>query len=124
MTARPHTDLIRSAARHRPYVRMLAAASIALAFAGASLAAALHADAAAPPVPTGWTQTFLDDFDGSSLNGGTWRMDAGTSYPGGPANFGTGEVETSTAGAVSVANGAMSITARGQGTGGWTAARV
>jgi beta-glucanase (GH16 family) len=98
-------------------------ATAALTLAGASVAAAFHAQAAAPPVPAGWTQTFLDDFNGGGLSG-NWRIDSGTSYPGGPANFGTGEIETSTAGAVSVAGGVMSITARGQGLSGWTAARI
>lgn len=79
--------------------------------------------AAAPPTPAGWTQNFLDDFTGGGLSG-NWRVIEGTSYPGGPPNFGTGEVETSTAANVSVSGGIMSITARGQGMGPWTAARI
>jgi beta-glucanase (GH16 family) len=76
------------------------------------VATAFHAEAAAPPTPAGWTQNFLDDFTGNSLNTGNWQVDAGTSYPGGPANFGTGEVETSSASAVSVANGNLRTAAR------------
>jgi len=121
MTVRPQTGTTRSGARAR--IRLVAMSAAALVVAGSTIAVALNAQAAAPPVPAGWSQTFLDDFNGTAL-GGDWRIDQGTSYPGGPANFGTGEVETSTPGAVSLANGVMSITARGQGTGGWTAARI
>lgn len=45
-----------------------------------------------------WTNTlFLDDFSGSkgSLpDNASWILDTGTSYPGGPPQWGTGEVET------------------------------
>lgn len=45
-----------------------------------------------------WTDTlFIDDFSGSkgSLpDGATWMLDTGTSYPGGPPQWGTGEIET------------------------------
>ncbi|OLB77627.1 MAG: hypothetical protein AUI14_15570 [Actinobacteria bacterium 13_2_20CM_2_71_6] len=126
MTAHPQPDAARPAAnRHRPRIRMVAVSAAAVLMAGASIAVSLHAQASIPPVPSGWTQIFGDDFSGNGLNGGNWRVIQGTQYaPTSPTQFGTGEVETSTPAAVSVANGAMSITARGQGTGGWTAARV
>ncbi|MYT23976.1 1,3-beta-glucanase, partial [Streptomyces sp. SID7760] len=60
----------------------------------------LPANAAAPPPPAGWTQVFLDDFNGaagSGVNTADWQYTTGTSYPGGPAGFGTGEIETMTA---------------------------
>jgi beta-glucanase (GH16 family) len=123
MTVRPQTVAPHSANRGRAHIRLVAMTTAALLVVGSTIAAALDAQAAAPPTPTGWTQNFLDDFNGNALSG-NWRIDQGTSYPGGPADFGTGEVETSTPTAVSVANGVMSITARGQGTGGWTAARI
>jgi beta-glucanase (GH16 family) len=112
-----------TAPRRRPRLRLLAVAATAVTLAGASMWVSVHAQAAAPPVPTGWTQTFLDDFNGSSLSG-NWRVSEGTSYPGGPSNFGTGEVEASSRNNVAVNNGAMSITARGGGLGPWTAARI
>jgi len=96
----------------------------AVALAAGSVTLVVNAQAVAPATPAGWTQTFLDDFNGTALNGGNWQVINGTSYPGGPSNFGTGEVETSTPGAVTVGGGVMTITARGAGTGGWTAARV
>jgi beta-glucanase (GH16 family) len=115
---------IRLAGTARRRIRFLAVSASSLLLVGASVSVAFNAEAVAPPTPAGWTANFLDDFNGNALNGGNWRVIQGTSYPGGPANFGTGEVEVSTPAAVSVTNGAMSITARGQGTGGWTAARV
>ena len=65
---------------------LLAAACAAVLVTGTMTLTSLNADAAAPPVPTGWTQTFLEDFPGTALSG-NWRVSEGTSYPGGPANF-------------------------------------
>lgn len=52
-----------------------------------------------PPPPSGWSTVFSDDFTGSAgsgLDSADWLYDTGTSYPGGAANWGTGEVETMT----------------------------
>ncbi|GIG61474.1 hypothetical protein Lfu02_58460 [Longispora fulva] len=117
------SDSPHPARRSRSPVRFAAALGAATLLFGAGVAASLDANAAAPPAPTGWTQTFLDDFNGGGL-GGDWRVSEGTSYPGGPANFGTGEVEVSSRDNVTVSGGIMSITARGQGLGPWTAARI
>jgi beta-glucanase (GH16 family) len=100
---------------------MLGAAAVLLTGA---LTVAPQAQAAVPPAQTGWTQVFADDFTGSTLNTTNWRVSEGTSYPGGPANFGTGEVEVSSRDNVTLANGNLSITAKGQGLGPWTAARI
>jgi beta-glucanase (GH16 family) len=57
------------------------------------------AQASVPPTPTGWTLAFSDDFTGPANTGvstSNWLYDTGTSYPGGAANWGTGEVETMT----------------------------
>jgi beta-glucanase (GH16 family) len=48
-----------------------------------------------------WTQVWSDEFDGpapanAGVNTANWLFDTGTSYPGGAANWGTGEVETMT----------------------------
>jgi hypothetical protein len=67
--------------------------------AAAATAATLPANASAPTPPSGWTQVFLDDFDGAAGSGvdtSNWQYDTGTSYPGGAANWGTGEVESMT----------------------------
>ena len=78
--------------------RRLAVAAASLVLVGASLAAAFDAQAAVPPTGNGWTNVFADDFTGpaGSRVDDNWRYTLGTSYPGGPAQFGTGEVETMT----------------------------
>jgi beta-glucanase (GH16 family) len=46
---------------------------------------------------TGWHQIWSDEFDGPANTGvdtSKWLYDTGASYPGGAANWGTGEVET------------------------------
>ncbi|WP_239517747.1 glycoside hydrolase family 16 protein [Streptomyces sp. ICC1] len=89
-----------------------------------------NAVAAAPPVPAGWSQVFLDDFNGpsgSGVNTADWQYTTGTSYPGGPAGFGTGEVETMTANADNVSldgSGNLRITPRRDAAGNWTSGRV
>ena len=113
--------------RPRPPARIrhnLLAVASALALAGTTFAVSITAQAAAPPTPAGWTPTFVDDFNGNAL-GGAWRHSEGTFYPpNGPANFGTGEVEVNSRNNATVANGVLSVTARGQGTGGWTSDRI
>jgi len=80
----------------------------------------------AAAAPT-WTTTFRDDFSGSGLpDPADWQLTLGTSYPGGPANFGTGEIETLTNNAanVNVSNGHLVITPQRDAAGAWTSARV
>lgn len=44
-----------------------------------------------------WTQQWADEFNGTgALSGSNWIYDIGTSYPGGAANWGTGEIESNT----------------------------
>jgi hypothetical protein len=50
-----------------------------------------------PPVPGDFTTVWTDDFSGAantSPNAANWLLRTGTQYPGGAANWGTGEVET------------------------------
>ena len=69
------------------------ATAAALALAGGVVATAGPAAAADPA----WQTVFRDDFAGSGLpDPNKWILTLGTSYPGGPANFGTGEIETMT----------------------------
>ncbi|MFJ9588995.1 glycoside hydrolase family 16 protein [Streptomyces acidicola] len=101
------------------------ASALSLAAAGASAA-----QASAPPPPSGWTQVFVDDFDGpanTGVNTSNWQYATGTSYPGGPANWGTGEVETMTNSTNNVAldgNGNLRITPRRDSAGNWTSGRI
>ncbi len=74
-----------------------------------------------------WTTTFQDDFSGSGLpDPANWLIDLGTSYPGGPAQFGTGEIETLTNNSanVDVRGGDLYITPQRDSTGNWTSARI
>ncbi|WP_329389103.1 glycoside hydrolase family 16 protein [Streptomyces sp. NBC_01351] len=116
----------------RPPVRrsVLAALGTVAVVVAAAVAATLPAGATAPPTPAGWSQVFLDDFNGpagSGVNTADWQYTTGTSYPGGPANFGTGEIETMTADPANVSldgTGNLRITPRRDAAGNWTSGRV
>ncbi|MET8770066.1 glycoside hydrolase family 16 protein [Streptomyces sp. NPDC004658] len=117
--------------RPRPLRRAFAAAVATLGLAAAlATAATAPADASAPTPPSGWTQVFVDDFNGaagSGVNTADWQYDTGTSYPGGAANWGTGEVETMTSSTSNVAldgNGNLLITPRRDASGKWTSGRI
>ncbi len=52
-------------------------------------------EASEPGTPAGWTKVWSDDFTGaagSRINTNNWIYDIGHSYPGGAANWGTGEI--------------------------------
>ncbi|MGW2640532.1 glycoside hydrolase family 16 protein [Streptomyces sp. NPDC001348] len=117
--------------RPRPWQRALLAVIGTLGLAAAATTVASpSAEASAPTPPSGWTQVFLDDFNGAAGSGvdtANWRYDTGTSYPGGPGNWGTGEVErmTSSTGNVSLdGNGDLRITPMRDSSGNWTSGRI
>jgi beta-glucanase (GH16 family) len=97
--------------------------------AALGLAAAVGAQAALPAPPAGWTLVFGDDFNGganSGVNTSNWRYTTGTAYPGGPANFGTGEIETMTSSTANVfldGAGVLNIRLLNNG-GNWTSGRI
>jgi hypothetical protein len=113
--------------RRGPLRRVILAAVGTLTLA---VAAVLPANASAPTPPAGWSQVFVDDFNGaagSGVNTSNWQYDTGTSYPGGAANWGTGEVETMTSSTNNVAldgNGNLLITPRRDASGNWTSGRI
>src|SRR5690606_20071670 len=75
-------------------------------------------------LPPGYARTlFHDDFSSPSL--AQWTPAHGTSYAGGPANWGTGETQTYTPAPenLSVRNETLVITPL-KGTKGWTSARI
>ena len=77
--------------RSKPVVLLV---GIAVAALGLGVASTSSVAAAAAPT---WQTTFRDNFDGSGLPNSTdWQFTLGTSYPGGPDAFGTGEIETLT----------------------------
>ncbi|GLW67200.1 hypothetical protein Arub01_54430 [Actinomadura rubrobrunea] len=104
----------------------------ALAFISALglTAVATPAQASVPPPPSGWRLVWSDDFDGpagalpSSAN---WQIDTGHGYPGGPANWGTGEVQRYTADPANISldgAGNLRITALRSASGEWTSGRI
>ncbi|WP_199511623.1 carbohydrate-binding protein [Nucisporomicrobium flavum] len=109
--------------------RFLAAAAASAALT-APAAVAVSAQAALPPPPSGWTQVWADDFTGAANtlpSSGNWIIDTGTSYPGGPAQWGTGEIQTYTNSTTNLAqdgSGNLRITAVRNGSGQWSSARI
>ncbi|GID96352.1 carbohydrate-binding protein [Amorphoplanes digitatis] len=109
--------------------RWLAAAAVLIA-GGTSAVFAMHADAAVPSAPSGMSLVFSDDFTGAAgtgLNRSNWLYDIGTSYPGGAANWGTGEIETMTDSTQNVyqdGNGNLVIKPIRDSAGRWTSGRV
>jgi hypothetical protein len=85
------------------------------------------------PTPTGtpvnWTTVWSDNFSGpagSAPSSANWIEDTGTAYPGGAANWGTGEVETmsnSTSNVYLDGNNHLNITAINTN-GSWTSGRI
>jgi hypothetical protein len=80
--------------------------------------------------PGNFTTVWSDDFNGSattSPSSANWLTRTGTSYPGGAANWGTGEVETASASTSNVSldgNGHLNIKAIRDGAGNWTSGRL
>ncbi|MBA4493895.1 family 16 glycosylhydrolase [Paenactinomyces guangxiensis] len=88
-----------------------------------------RAHASVPQMP-GWTLQFSDDFNGASGTGvdrAKWIYDIGHGYPGGPANWGTGEIEFMTDSTNNVyqdGSGHLVIKAIRDSSGGWTSGRI
>jgi beta-glucanase (GH16 family) len=77
-----------------------------------------------------WELIWRDEFTGSAgVNTADWNYDIGTSYPGGPANWGTGEIEVMSSSTDNVfqSDGYLHIRALHSGTNphsGWTSGRI
>lgn len=105
----------------------LAAALVAgvTALAGATVTAR----AAVPSAP-GWNLLWSDDFTGAANtlpSSANWIIDTGTSYPGGPPNWGTGEIQTYTNSTANVSHdgsGNLRITPIRNSSGQWTSSRI
>lgn len=82
-----------------------------------------------PPAP-GWTLQWSDDFTGpdrSQPSSADWQIDTGHGYPGGPGNWGTGEIQNYTSSPDNLSldgNGNLRITPLRDGAGNWTSARI
>lgn len=113
-------------------VRRLGLPFAALATAVVLLIAALAAPSSAevPDPEPGWELAWSDDFDGAAgqlPSAENWIVDLGHSYPGGPDNWGTGEIQNYTDSPDNISldgNGNLRITPLRDGSGGWTSARI
>ncbi|KOV82141.1 carbohydrate-binding protein [Nocardia sp. NRRL S-836] len=110
--------------------RRVFAATTALLAAVPLAIAAMSANASIPTPAPGWTQVWGDDFNGASgtlPSSSNWIFDLGHGYPGGPANWGTGEIQnyTNSTGNIKLDGaGNLRITALKDGAGNWTSARI
>ncbi|MEU4891635.1 glycoside hydrolase family 16 protein [Streptomyces sp. NPDC044780] len=110
--------------RHRLRSTLAALTATALALLGAATA---RADI--PSVPD-WTLQWGDDFNGSANtlpSSANWQIDTGHNYPGGPSNWGTGEVQSYTSSTSNLSldgSGNLRITPLRDGAGNWTSARI
>ncbi len=83
-----------------------------------------------PPTAPGWSLKWSDDFNGaagSAPSAENWQVDLGHGYPGGPGNWGTGEIQeyTNSRDNLSVDGaGNLRITPRKDASGKWTSARI
>ncbi|SDI23593.1 Beta-glucanase, GH16 family [Actinokineospora alba] len=90
----------------------------------------VSAQAAVPPTPAGWTLQWSDDFNGAAgqlPSSANWIFDLGHGYPGGPGNWGTGEIAAHTNNPNNVSldgAGNLRITPRRDAAGNWTSARL
>ncbi|HVK25611.1 MAG TPA: carbohydrate-binding protein [Actinokineospora sp.] len=114
----------------RPARRVRLAIGAAAAALVVAVPLTISAQAAVPPTPAGWTLQWSDDFTGAagSLPSSTnWIFDIGHGYPGGPGNWGTGEIAAHTNSPNNVSldgAGNLRITPRRDGAGNWTSARL
>lgn len=83
-----------------------------------------------PKTQPSWTLIWHDEFKGSGgVKSSKWLYDTGTGYPGGPANWGTGEIEVMSRSIDNVfrKKGSLRIRALHTGTNpilGWTSGRI
>jgi beta-glucanase (GH16 family) len=121
------TDItVSSGPRRRRWAKAAGTVAAATSLLGTAMAA--HADV--PPLPVGFAVVFSDDFtgpEGSPPDADTWTFGIGTSYPGGPSNWGTGEIQTYTRDPANIrldGQGNLNITPRRAADGAWTSARI
>ena len=110
--------------RRRFFGKAAAVAAIAV------LAFPVPASATLPAPPAGYTTAFSDDFTGvawANVNTANWQFATGHGYPGGAANWGTGEIETMTANNANAhldGHSALGIKPLRDAAGNWTSARL
>ncbi|MEU5153601.1 glycoside hydrolase family 16 protein [Glycomyces sp. NPDC021274] len=115
----------------RRLARVLAALSAGAAVIAAAGLTVVNAGAQeAPGAAQAWDLVWSDEFNGangSQPSTANWIYDIGHGYPGGPANWGTGEIAAHTDNPANVSmdgNGNLEITALRDAAGQWTSARI
>jgi beta-glucanase (GH16 family) len=107
-----------------------AVCAAALAVAGCGHAPAESSPTSTPSRPADWNKVWGDDFSGpagSGVDQKEWLYSTGRGYPGGAANWGTGEVETMTSSTANVyhdGSGHLAIKPVRAASGGWTSGRI
>ena len=110
--------------------RLAAVAAALVTLAGLLVHAAVSASASVPTTPSGWSLVWSDDFNGASgaaPSPDNWIVDTGHAYPGGPGNWGTGEIQNYTASSSNLSldgAGNLRITPLRSSSGEWTSARI
>ncbi|THV33523.1 glycoside hydrolase family 16 protein [Glycomyces buryatensis] len=119
-----------AAPRRRRHLLIAALGACAALGASALAATDAGADPAPPEAAQEWNLTWSDEFDGaagSQPSTDDWQYDLGHGYPGGPDNWGTGEIAAHTDDPSNIAfdgEGHLSITALRDEAGAWTSARI
>ncbi|GGM85649.1 glycoside hydrolase family 16 protein [Dactylosporangium sucinum] len=112
--------------RRRRFLLATAAATVLTA----TTVVTVNAWASLPSTPSGWTLQWSDDFTGSANtlpSSSNWIYTTGTQYSGGPAQFGTGEIQTYTTNSQNLGldgSGNLKITPIKASNGSWTSARI
>ncbi|KAF4407351.1 glycoside hydrolase family 16 protein [Streptomyces lycii] len=108
----------------------LAAAAAGLIAGGLVALPPAFAEDAPKADPAALQEVWREDFDGPAgqlPSTDEWIIDTGTSYPGGPANWGTGETQTYTDNPDNISQdgeGHLKITPLKDGSGQWTSGRI
>jgi hypothetical protein len=104
-------------------VRVIVCALMLATFAGSAFGGSI-------PTQQGWNLEWGDDFSGAAgslPSSDNWRIDLGHSYPNGPANWGTSEIESYTAGSSNLhldGQGHLLIIPQRDASGQWTSGRI
>ncbi|AVZ75378.1 1,3-beta-glucanase [Streptomyces lunaelactis] len=114
--------------KRTPFLTIVVALAVALAgFIAVTGAGSARGDV--PPTP-GWSLQWSDDFNGANRtlpSSADWQIDLGHAYPGGPGNWGTGEIQNFTNNPDNLShdgNGNLRITPLRDGAGNWTSGRI
>ncbi len=127
-TTSPHPPPSVRPFRHRTLQAALGVALLVCAVVAATLTAQ-PARGDVPGAP-GWDLQWSDDFEGaagSPPSSENWKFDLGHGYPGGPGNWGTGEIQNYTDSPDNIAldgGGNLRITPLRDGAGNWTSSRI